>query len=307
MSLFEPFYDPENSTICVDADATVKQINTGTGPDGLYFPLWIEEDRSLADHIYSQPFASRSFRYGTFGDNVLGMNFKAGGTTVKIGGRTIKNVVGFDFIRFLCGSGKRFGDIEQLVVRLRPLAECSGAWVVKGDYPSLDGLRKTYLKSPWSHSADAFDFDVDEKGLRLFLLFPFSRGQEGVLQEYLDELGGKFGVEISPVDGLPVCESAPLARIKTTLSRTLPEASDLVRRFGGRSRGYLGNGFFMYQTDAARSPGDELTSYLQDLHKRVSSQGGHVDSPGLKYKPSEEEERWEEVLTEEWSKLGEMD
>jgi FAD/FMN-containing dehydrogenase len=299
---FEPFYDPENSVICVDASTTGKQLHARTKPDGLYFPLCLDESVALGNQMRLQPYTSCSFRYGPWADNVLGMNFRIGEKTVRVGSRTIKNAAGFELVRFLCHSGSRFGSVEQLVLRLRPVAERTQTWKLAGSFESLDTFRKAFLKSPWSNSADAFDFEMDGNGPGLFLTFSFSSGQEGAVDAQVMRFCDAFGLSASPAAEFPEYATKTAARVKAPLSQTLPAARELVRKHGGRACGYLGNGFFQFQPDPG-SAVEEVTAGLQALHDRLAADGGHVDAGGLRYEKKEKELSWEQILKEEWSRL----
>lgn len=69
--------------------------------------------------------------YGPPRDQVLGMTVVAGnGTTVRIGGRVVKNVAGFDLAKVVIGGHGGFGVITEINLRLRARAEADAtrAW-----------------------------------------------------------------------------------------------------------------------------------------------------------------------------------
>jgi len=70
-------------------------------------------------------------RYGAPRDQVLGMTVVAGnGTPVRMGGRVVKNVAGFDLAKVVVGGYGAFGAIVEAHLRLRavPAADVSVAW-----------------------------------------------------------------------------------------------------------------------------------------------------------------------------------
>jgi len=51
--------------------------------------------------------------------------FTADGTHIKYGSRTLKNVAGYDLVRFMAGSKGKFGIVTSLTLRLFPLSDFS--------------------------------------------------------------------------------------------------------------------------------------------------------------------------------------
>lgn len=69
--------------------------------------------------------------YGPPRDQVIGMTFVAGNnTSVKTGGRVVKNVAGFDLAKLVIGGHGAFGRIAEVHLRLRamPEADITRAW-----------------------------------------------------------------------------------------------------------------------------------------------------------------------------------
>ena len=63
-------------------------------------------------------------RYGATRDNVLGLEAVTGdGRTLRIGGRVVKNVAGYDLVRLFTGSRGSLGIITRVSVRLFPIPE----------------------------------------------------------------------------------------------------------------------------------------------------------------------------------------
>lgn len=68
----------------------------------------------------------RRLGYGPVRDVLLQARYvSAAGEVVKAGGPTVKNVSGFDLCRLLVGSNGTLGFLGDVVLRTRPLAECS--------------------------------------------------------------------------------------------------------------------------------------------------------------------------------------
>ena len=97
--MFEPFFDAADLTACVSGDSTAAELNARGAEH--------QAATSLCGWTLSSPwaslfstarFTSRSFRFGSLGDNVLGLRWRLpnGQKVLDLGGRVVKNVAGFD-------------------------------------------------------------------------------------------------------------------------------------------------------------------------------------------------------------------
>jgi len=65
----------------------------------------------------------RGVKYGVTRDYLLGMEVVLpSGEVIRTGGKTLKNVTGYDLTRLMCGSEGTLGIITEITVRLVPLA-----------------------------------------------------------------------------------------------------------------------------------------------------------------------------------------
>jgi glycolate oxidase len=77
-------------------------------------------------------------KYGVTGDAVLGLEVVlADGSVVRTGGRTVKNVAGYDLTRLFVGSEGTLGIITEATLRLRPRPP--RATTLLASFPSLTG------------------------------------------------------------------------------------------------------------------------------------------------------------------------
>jgi glycolate oxidase len=116
-------YDPENLTLSAGAGAGLARLTSLVARDGLVFPL----DPPASDHatlggvLATNDQGPRRLLRGGVRDVVLGMKaVLAGGERIKSGGRTIKNVTGYDITRLFVGSMGSLGVVSEVTVRLLP-------------------------------------------------------------------------------------------------------------------------------------------------------------------------------------------
>jgi glycolate oxidase len=77
-------------------------------------------------------------KYGTTRDSVLGLEVvMADGTVARTGGRTRKNVAGYDLTSLFVGSEGTLGIVSQITLRLRPQRRSQGVTVV-AFFPTLE-------------------------------------------------------------------------------------------------------------------------------------------------------------------------
>lgn len=248
MNIFEPFYDAADMSACVPASTTVAQLNALAAQDDIRFPLWRDQDETLESLYLNTRICSRSFRFGSVGDNTLGCRFQlSNGKTLDLGGRVVKNVVGFDLTRFFAASQGRLGRPVNLILRLRPFPEIRRELSLSGNFDDLEAFRMNFMRSAWVHCIDAFDFELDASGLRLGLAYACSAAEAGVFEGTLASLSKKCNLQEAPLPKHP-------RQVATTrlvpLSQALIQARDFQKLHGGRVSGYLGHGALLLQPES---------------------------------------------------------
>ncbi len=120
--------DGENLTITLEAGTRLSEIQDrlhGEGR-GYFIPLDppFTEGATLGGILATNSSGPKRLLYGTSRDFVLGMKvIQADGKVTSFGGKTVKNVSGFDMSKLYIGSMGTLGMILEATVRLLPLPE----------------------------------------------------------------------------------------------------------------------------------------------------------------------------------------
>jgi glycolate oxidase FAD binding subunit len=150
-------YDASNLTITVEAGATLGAIATSLAAERQFLPL--DPPRAEAASIGGTAAVDltgpRRMRYGAARDLVIGVRaVKADGTVIRWGGKTPKNVAGYDMCKLFVGSLGTLGVITELTVKVLPLPEVSRTVAVwGGSLASLTETARRIVESPLLPSA----------------------------------------------------------------------------------------------------------------------------------------------------------
>jgi glycolate oxidase FAD binding subunit len=134
------------------ADVTLGEAQRRLGEIG----QWLPADGppaatlgSLVDHDSTGPLR---LGYGGWRDLLLGVQFTNGnGELISAGGRTVKNVAGYDLTKFMVGQHGAFGTLVTLTTRTytRPAGAIVAKWTAR-DAGALSRLLPTSLRPQWS-------------------------------------------------------------------------------------------------------------------------------------------------------------
>lgn len=161
-SLFEPFFDEIDGTLCGPATMNADAIRQRVERHAFRFPLWLDPSASLREQLMASGYASASSRFGPYCDNIMGMNWRLpDGRVVRVGERVVKSTTGYDLFRFFLQSDSRLGEPIDFVVRLRPDFGASGRFVLTGKPRSIDEGARRLIGSCWIHWFDAVDVQLD--------------------------------------------------------------------------------------------------------------------------------------------------
>ncbi|MFC4637154.1 FAD-binding oxidoreductase [Deinococcus hohokamensis] len=132
---------PGDQTITVSGDTPLLEVYAAL-PPGLYPPFPpVELPGGVGGLVARGGFAQTFF----FAADVLGVTFRApSGRLVRAGGRTVKNVQGYDLTRPFVGSFGLLGEALEVTLRLRPGLEAAQV-VAPGGLDALDHVEARFV------------------------------------------------------------------------------------------------------------------------------------------------------------------
>lgn len=128
-------YEPADLTLTAGAGLGWRKLGALLEPNGQWLPVdapgaGVGTLGGVAACGVSGPLKGR---YGGVRDNVLGLEVVTGeGRVLRIGGRVVKNVAGYDLVRLFTGSRGSLGVITRVSVRLFPRPEADVTLVFEG-------------------------------------------------------------------------------------------------------------------------------------------------------------------------------
>jgi glycolate oxidase len=136
--------DAENLTATVQPGVIIQALNDAVAPHGLIYP---PDPGTVATATMGGSTAEcsgglRGLKYGVTKHYIMGLELVlASGEKFRCGGKTVKNVTGYDLVKLFTGSEGTLGVITELTVKLLPAPEARRAMLAT--YESLDDAGKT--------------------------------------------------------------------------------------------------------------------------------------------------------------------
>ena len=302
--LFEPFLEEVDGVLCVSSGATAADLARLSEPHGLRFPLWLDPGQSLRANMAAGDYAPASSRFGPFCDNVTGMNWQLpDGRLVRVGERVVKSTTGYDLLRFLLGSGDRFGQAKDYVLRLRPLCDRDGAFLLAGPERALEHAVAEILHGPFLHWLDSVDWMAGKDQapqLRVGVHCPAAEWP--VFADHLASFAAKHALNITEKPGSElVAEGLPDLALKTTPDQVIPLCRDLASRGEIRCAGLCYPGVVHVYLPNTSNPAAAITEIVRRTEPRLEQAGGDwISRHASRPVGSEEEDRWVQDLVAEW-------
>jgi glycolate oxidase FAD binding subunit len=115
-------YVPDDLTITARAGTTLRELDETLGAHDQWIALDPEgaPDITIGATVATCSYGPAAAFFGTPRDQVLGMTVVLGtGEVIRIGGRVVKNVAGFDLTRLMIGAWGTLGVITEVTLRVR--------------------------------------------------------------------------------------------------------------------------------------------------------------------------------------------
>lgn len=126
---------------------TTYQVQQAVEEQGLMFapdPASYK-DSFIGGNIAENAGGMRTPKYGVTKHHVLGLEVvTATGEVIRTGGKTVKNVVGFDLTGLMCGSEGMLGIITEATLKLLPMPEATST--VRANFRSMEAACKVLTK-----------------------------------------------------------------------------------------------------------------------------------------------------------------
>ncbi len=288
-------FDPRNLNLAVLTGMSLEAINEflGVQEKGFFLPLDPPMvQRATIGGVYAANASGPSrLRYGTVRDQVLGIRgVDARGNEVGFGGKTVKNVSGYDLTKFLIGSAGSLYLLTSISLRIHPLPD--SASVCELTLGSLEELEK-FLSALRTSVLVPSAVVVEPKGAVFLVVAGFEGHPQAVDRENKDllALAGQFGgagesregreamvqalrravdpPEAGP-DGLTLKVSAPISQGP----RTLAAVGKLAQECGlvAKTTLYAGNGMILLYVTAQ---GDAVSRLINGVRELGRSSGGY--------------------------------
>lgn len=204
-------YEPADLTLTADAGLGLAELDDILRPNG----QWLPADApgagagTLGGLVACGVSGPLQGRYGALRDNVLGLDVVTGsGRVLRIGGRVVKNVAGYDLVRLFTGSRGSLGLITSVSVRLFPRPEADLTLCYAGDVAEIVELARTVCTSPLPVAAVEVECGGGDAVCAVRLL-----GGAGEVDDVRARLAGRVGRE--PEQSLPGGESDAFHRERT--------------------------------------------------------------------------------------------
>jgi len=131
--------DETNLVAVVEPNVITGDLQDAVEARGLFYPPDPQSLRTSAigGNVAQNAGGPRAFKYGVTGAYVLGLDaVLPTGEIIQTGGRTVKNVVGYDLTRLIVGSAGTLAIITKIVLRLIPKPPVQAT--LRATFPDID-------------------------------------------------------------------------------------------------------------------------------------------------------------------------
>jgi glycolate oxidase subunit GlcD len=146
-------HEPADLVAVAEAGVTLKDLNEALATKGQWLPLDPPEDTAglratIGGVVATGMGGAQQFGYGLPRRHVIGMKVVlADGSLIKVGGRVVKNVAGYDLCKLFTGSYGTLGIIVEVNFKLRPLPFATRTVMAWGSREDLLAAARRVIES----------------------------------------------------------------------------------------------------------------------------------------------------------------
>jgi glycolate oxidase subunit GlcD len=149
-------HEPADLVAVAEAGVTLKDLNSALAQKGQWLPVDPPDNIDAEDGVCATVGGvvatglggAQQFGYGPPRRHVIGMKVVlADGSLIKVGGRVVKNVAGYDLCKLFTGSYGTLGVIVEINFKLRPLPFETISVVVRGEREALFEAARAVIAS----------------------------------------------------------------------------------------------------------------------------------------------------------------
>lgn len=191
-------YEPADLTVTAGAGIGLDRLAKIVEPNGQWLPFDAPgcDAGTLGAAVASGASGPLRARYGAVRDNVLGLEVVTGdGRILRIGGRVVKNVAGYDLVRLFTGSRGSLGIITRVSVRLFPRGAADETLLFAGELAQVVAMARTVCTSEVPvAAAEVMEGREDGGGPAMVLAVRFLGGADEV-EESRMRIASALGTE----------------------------------------------------------------------------------------------------------------
>jgi glycolate oxidase FAD binding subunit len=292
-------HEAADMTVTVEAGATIEELNRSLAGAAQFLPFDPSRpaEVTVGGLIAADACGPLRFEYGKVRDSLIGIRaVLADGTTVKGGGRVVKNVAGYDLMKLLTGSFGSLAVIAEATFKVRPLPEKEEVFVLAAE--TIESAVALGVRATAAHLRPAFIEAVNEHVGRSFEL-PGAAVVIGCHGSAREIEAQRREIEAAAVNGVEVLDAATAAalmgrlrnvpslpgsagcRIATSASRlasTLGHIADEARRRAivAAIVAHVGNGAAVLRCQVERAGFGEFGDFARWLLGEICAEGGTV-------------------------------
>ena len=208
-------------TATFSADCPLRFVQWKLAEAGQWLPVDGNPDATIGQLVETNSTGPLRLGFGAWRDLLLGVQFTNGmGELITAGGRTVKNVAGYDLTKFMVGGFGVFGRL--VTITTRTYAKPDGALLARHDAADgavkIAGLLPTPLRPQWAiltHDALFCGYLGDERTLAWYEANVAATGpvelSRRTLQEDIDHRAALWNAPAG--DGIPFRASVPPASL----------------------------------------------------------------------------------------------